>query len=69
LNYSLKLKGISHIQVASYFTDDRKDEYSIKEVVDKLKKFPFEMERGDEALLLARYLVEDSGEGFFLEDM
>jgi hypothetical protein len=27
------------------------------------------MERDDEALLLARYVVEDSGEGFFLEDM
>lgn len=27
------------------------------------------MEKEDEALLLARYVVEDSGEGFFLEDM
>lgn len=69
LNYSLKLKGISQAQIASYFNDDRKEEYSIKEVVEKLRKYPFEMEREDEALLLARYVVEDSGEGFFLEDM
>ena len=38
-------------------------------MVDKLRRFPFEMEREEEALLLARYVVEDSGEGFFLEDM
>ena len=37
--------------------------------MDKLKKYPFEMQRQDQALLLARYVVEDTGEGLFLQDM
>jgi hypothetical protein len=41
LNFMLKLKGVSHTQIASYFTDERKDEYSIREVVEKLKNYPF----------------------------
>jgi len=32
LSYLLKLKGISHTQIAEYLTDDRKDELSIREV-------------------------------------
>lgn len=69
LHYSLKLKGVSHAQIAGFFIEEAKEEYSIREVADRLRRFPFAMEREEEALLLARYVVEDSGEGFFLEDM
>lgn len=69
LNYSLALRQVDHHHIAQYFSNPDQDEYSIKEVRDILLKHPFSMEHEHEALLLARYMIEDAGDGLFLEDM
>ncbi len=44
LNYSLALRGVSHTEIGSYFSVENKEDYSIREVVQILRKFPFAME-------------------------
>jgi hypothetical protein len=66
INYMLALNSVSHSEVSSYFTDEEKEEYSIREVCERLKKYPFSIEKDSEALLVARYAVEDTGDGYFL---
>lgn len=73
INYTLALQQISHSQIGSYFIrgEESSDspELSISEVTDILSKAPFSVKDRRKALLLARYTIEDAGDGYFLEDM
>ena len=68
VNYTLALKGVSHSDMLNFFPDTQ-EEYSIEEVATILQKQPFSIKDQSQAILIARYTVEDAGDGFFLEDM
>ena len=69
IGYLMALQGISEQELGDYFNAETTPELSIREVTSILTAPPFSMESQEEALLVARYAVEDSGDGLFLEDM
>ncbi|CAD8180830.1 unnamed protein product [Paramecium pentaurelia] len=62
LKYQLMAEKITIEDINKFF--DQKQEITIEELVDKLQVYPFNIQDNKQALLLARYLIEDNSQQF-----
>ncbi len=69
LNYFIALKRVSKEEALRKILKDNEEELSIREVISILEQQPFQIEDYHDRELLARYCIEDAGEGYFMEDM